>query len=71
MAKLTVLPRLGCEGLADMRLQICQRCIIPHTGERGAARLWCYRVRSSKKHKAIWHYREGHAEWQEDLFEES
>ena len=45
MAKLTILPKLGCEGLADMLYKYVNGVYIPDMwGPGEAARLWCYRV---------------------------
>jgi len=45
MAKLTILPRLGCEGLADMLYKYVNGVYIPDLwGPGEAERLWCYRV---------------------------
>ena len=69
MAKLTVLPRLGCECLADMLYKYINAVFIPDMwGPGEAARLWCYRVevRETQSNMA---FREGHREWNEDLFE--
>ena len=69
MAKLTILPRLGCESLADMLYKYVNGVYIPEMwGPGEAARLWCFRVevRETVSNMA---YREGHREWNEDLFE--
>ena len=68
MAKLTILPRLGCEGLADMLYKYVNGVYIPDLwGQGEAERLWCWRVevRETQSNMA---YREGHREWNEDLF---
>ena len=68
MAKLTILPRLGCEGLADMLYKYVNGVYIPEFwGPGEAERLWCFRVevRETQSNMA---YREGHREWNEDLF---
>ena len=68
MAKLTILPRLGCEGLADMLYKYVNGVYIPdYWGPAEADRLWCYRVevRETQSNMA---FREGHREWNEDLF---
>lgn len=68
MAKLTVLPRLGCEGLADMLYKYVNGVYIPDMwGPGEAKRLWCFRVevRETQSNMA---FREGHREWNEDLF---
>lgn len=69
IAKLTILPRLGCEGLADMLYKYVNGVYIPDMwGPGEAERLWCFRVevRETQSNMA---YREGHREWNEDLFE--
>jgi 6-pyruvoyltetrahydropterin/6-carboxytetrahydropterin synthase len=68
MAKLTILPRLGCEGLADMLYKYVNGVYIPDMwGEAESERLWCYRVevRETQSNMA---FREGHRHWNEDLF---
>lgn len=69
LAKLTILPRLGCESLADMLYCYINSVFIPEqwgTGESN--RLWCYRVevRETQSNMA---FREGHREWNENLIE--
>lgn len=69
LCKLTVLPKLGCEGLADQLYKYVNGVFIPEqwgTGE--AERLWCFKVevRETQSNMA---YRIGHREWNEDLFE--
>ena len=69
LAKLTILPKLGCEGLADMLYKYVNGVYIPDMwGPAEAERLWCYRVevRETQSNMA---FREGHREWKEDLFE--
>mgnify|MGYP003337176405 FL=1 len=68
MAKVIVLPRVGCEGLADMLYKYVNGVYIPDLwGQGEAERLWCWRVevRETQSNMA---YREGHREWGEDLF---
>jgi 6-pyruvoyltetrahydropterin/6-carboxytetrahydropterin synthase len=68
MAKVVVLPRLGCEGLSDMLYKYVNGVYIPEMwGPGEAARLWCDRVevRETQSNMA---FREGHREWNEDLF---
>ena len=68
LAKLTILPKLGCEGLADQLYKYVNGVYIPDMwGQAEADRLWCYRVevRETQSNMA---YREGHREWNEDLF---
>lgn len=70
IAKLTILPKLGCEGLADMLYKYVNGVYIPDMwGPGEAERLWMYRVevRETQSNMA---FREGHREWNEDLFEE-
>jgi len=70
LAKLTILPKLGCEGLADQLYKYINGVYIPDFwGPAEAARLWCYRVevRETQSNMA---FREGHREWGEDLFED-
>jgi hypothetical protein len=70
IAKLTILPRLGCEGLADMLYKYVNGAYIPDLwGPGEAERLWCYRVevRETQSNMA---FREGHREDGEDLFAE-
>ena len=69
IAKLTILPKLGCEGLADMLYKYVNGVYIPDMmGQGEAERLWCYRVevRETQSNMA---FREGHREWNEDLFD--
>ena len=70
LAKLTVLPKLGCEGLSDMLYKYVNGVFIPDMwGPGEAERLWCFRVevRETQTNMA---YRQGHKEWGEDLFED-
>jgi len=68
LAKLTVLPRLGCEGLADTLYKFVNGVYIPDFwGPSEAERLWCFRV-EVRETLANMAYREGHREWNEDLF---
>jgi len=69
LAKLTILPKLGCEGLADQLYKYVNGVYIPDMwGDSEAKRLWCFKVevRETQSNMA---YREGHREWDEDLFE--
>ena len=68
LAKLTILPKVGCEGLADMLYKYVNGVYIPENWGKGEAeRLWCFRVevRETVSNMA---FREGHREWNEDLF---
>jgi 6-pyruvoyltetrahydropterin/6-carboxytetrahydropterin synthase len=68
MAKIVVLPRLGCEGLSDMLYKYVNAVYIPDNwGSGEAARLWCYRV-EVRETQANMAFREGHRCWNEDLF---
>lgn len=65
--KTTVLPRLGCEGLADMLYKYVNGVYVPDMwGPSEAERLWCYRVevRETQSNMA---FREGHREDNEEL----
>lgn len=69
IAKLTVLPRLGCEGLADMLYKYVNGVYIPDKlGRVEAERIWCYRV-EVRETQANMAFREGHRSWNEDLFD--
>lgn len=62
LAKLTILPRLGCEGLADMLYEYVNTVYIPDMwGPGEAERLWCYRV-EVRETQANMAFREGHRE---------
>jgi 6-pyruvoyltetrahydropterin/6-carboxytetrahydropterin synthase len=70
LAKLTILPRLGCEGLADMLYKYINGVFISDMlGQGEADRLWCFRVevRETQSNMA---FREGHRCWNENLFED-
>jgi len=67
MARLTILPKLGCEGLADQLYRFVNGVYIPdYWGQAEAERLWCFRVevRETQSNMA---FREGHREWGEEL----
>lgn len=66
IAKVVELPRLGCEGLADMLYKYINGIYLPNLGTQEAERLWCYRVevRETQSNMA---FREGHREWNEEL----
>jgi 6-pyruvoyltetrahydropterin/6-carboxytetrahydropterin synthase len=67
MAKIVVLPALGCEALADMLYKYVNGVYIPEMwGPGEAARLWCYKV-EVRETQANMAFREGHREWNEDL----
>ena len=70
LAKLCILPNLGCEAIADQLYKYVNGIFIPDMwGPGEAERLWCFRieVRETQTNMA---YREGHREWNEDLFED-
>lgn len=67
IAKLTVLPDLGCESLANILYKYVNGMYIPDMwGPGEAERLWCYRVevRETQSNMA---FREGHRDDNEDL----
>lgn len=70
IARLTILPNLGCESLADMLYKYVNSVYIPDLlGQAEAARLWCYKVcvRETQSNMA---FREGHREWNEALLDD-
>ena len=70
IANITILPRLGCEGLADMLYKYVNGVYIPDQwGQAEADRLWCYRV-EVRETRANMAFREGHRSDNEDLFED-
>jgi len=69
LAKLNILPRLGCESLADQIYKYVNGVYIPDMwGKSEAERLWCYRV-EVRETQANMAFREGHREWNEELFD--
>jgi 6-pyruvoyltetrahydropterin/6-carboxytetrahydropterin synthase len=67
IAKVIELPRLGCEGIADMLYKYINGVFIPdYWGSGEAARIWCYKV-SVRETESNMAYRIGHREWNEDL----
>lgn len=67
--KLTILPAMGCEMIADMLYKYMNGVYIPdYLGQAESERVWCYRVevRETQSNMA---WREGHREWNENLFE--
>ncbi len=70
LAKLTILPKVGCEGLSDQLYKYVNGIFIPDMlGQGESQRVWCYRV-EVRETQANMAFREGHREWNEDLFEE-
>lgn len=68
--KLTVLPAMGCERIADMLYKYINTVFIPDNfGKAESERLWCYRV-EVRETQANMAFREGHREWNEDLLED-
>lgn len=66
--KLTILPAMGCELIADQLYKFVNGVYIPdYLGQAESERVWCYRVevRETQTNMA---WREGHREWGEDLF---
>ncbi len=69
IAKVVELPKLGCESLADLMYRYVNGVYIPEMWGTGEAdRLWCYRV-EVRETQANMAFREGHREWNENLFE--
>jgi 6-pyruvoyltetrahydropterin/6-carboxytetrahydropterin synthase len=69
IAKVIVLPKLGCEAIADMLYKYVNGIFIPEQwGSGEAGRLWCYKVsvRETQSNEA---HRIGHREWNENLFD--
>lgn len=68
LADLTILPKLGCEGLADMLYKYVNAIYIPDMWGQGEAdRLWCYRV-EVRETQANMAFREGHRhEWADEV----
>ena len=70
MAKLTILPKLGCEGLADQLYKYVNGVYIPEMwGPGEAERIWCFRV-EVRETVANMAYREGLREDNENLFDD-
>ena len=68
LAKVVVLQAVGCEMLADQLYRYVNGVYIPDMwGPGEAERLWCYRV-EVRETQANMAFREGHREWNEDLF---
>lgn len=70
LAKLTILPRVGCEGLSDMIYKYVNSVYIEQAfGKDVADKSWCFKVevRETQSNMA---YREGHREWAENLLED-
>ena len=44
IAKLTILPKLGCEGLADFLYEYINTIFLPNCGAEEAKRVWCCKV---------------------------
>lgn len=69
IARLTILPNLGCESLADMLYKYVNGVYIPDLlGQAEADRLWCYKV-EVRETQANMAFREGHREWNESLLD--
>jgi len=69
IAKLTILPYLGCESLADQIYKYINGVFIPdHWGQCESERIWCYKV-EVRETQANMAFREGHRADGEDLFE--
>lgn len=69
IARLTILPNLGCESLADQIYKYINGVYIPQfLGKGESERLWCFRV-EVRETVANMAYREGHRSDNENLFE--
>lgn len=69
LAKLTFLPKLGCECLADTLYRYMNTVYLPDLlGPGEAERVWCYKV-EVRETQANMAFREGHREWNEDLYD--
>lgn len=67
--KLTILPGMGCEMIADMLYKFVNGVYIPdYLGKGEADRIWCYKV-EVRETQANMAFRVGHREWGENLFE--
>ncbi len=67
--KLTVVPGVGCERLADLIYRFVNGVYIPdYLGQGEAERVWCFRVevRETQSNMA---WREGHRCWNETLLD--
>lgn len=70
MAKLTILPKVGCEGLSDMIYRFVNSVYLSdYMGQDAAENSWCFRV-EVRETQANMAWREGHREWNEDLVNE-
>jgi 6-pyruvoyltetrahydropterin/6-carboxytetrahydropterin synthase len=68
--KLTVLPGMGCERIADMLYKFVNGVYIPdYLGQGESQRIWCYRV-EVRETESNMSWREGHREWNENLLED-
>ena len=68
--KLTILPGMGCEKIADMLYKFVNGVFIPdYFGEGEADRVWCYKV-SVRETQSNMAFRVGHREWTESLFDD-
>lgn len=68
LARLTIVPAVGCEMLADQLYKFVNGVYLPdYLGKSEAERVWCFRVevRETRSNMA---WREGHREDGEDLF---
>jgi len=65
LAKVTVVAKTGCEGLADWLYEWVNTCYIPDTYGKGESeRIWCSKV-EVRESAANMAFREGHREWNE------
>ena len=68
LAKITEVDKTGCEGLSDFLYKYVNGIFLPGDGQAEADRLWCSRV-EVRETQANMAFREGHREWNEDLFD--
>lgn len=67
LAKITQVPKTGCEGISDFLYKYINGVFLPQYGQAEAERIWCCKVevRETESNMAM---RVGHREDNEDLF---
>lgn len=67
LAKVTQIPRTGCEGIADFLYKYINGILLPEYGEEESKRVWCSKVevRETNSNMAM---KTGHRNDNEDLF---
>lgn len=69
IAKITEVEHTGCESIADFVYKYINGIFIEEAfGKEVASKVWCYKVEVRETH-ANMAFREGHREWNEDLYE--